>query len=177
MHLTGGQFKGYKIKVPQNARPTLSKVRESIFNMLNQFDFKNNTFLDMFAGSGIMGLEALSRGFNVTQLEINKQAYQLIKENYSKFPLKPNLILCNSLNYKTNDKFEIIYIDPPWIENYEKIIIKANSILEDNGIIIIEYDKHNSTNTQEIIEKNKLSLKVFKSKQYGRCLIDILIKN
>ena len=62
MYLTGGQFKGSKIEIPKSAKPTLSKVRESVFNMLVSYANYGDKFLDMFAGSAIMGLEALSRG-------------------------------------------------------------------------------------------------------------------
>lgn len=66
MIITAGKFKGQKVQAPDEniTRPTLSKVRMSIFNTLQaMIDFDNNSFLDMYAGSGIMGLEALSRGF------------------------------------------------------------------------------------------------------------------
>ena len=59
MYLTAGQYKGTKIDVPNSVKPTLSKVRESIFNMLLQFELEDNSFLDMFCGSGIMGMEAV----------------------------------------------------------------------------------------------------------------------
>ena len=80
MNLTGGQFKGIKIDIPNNARPTLSKVRQSIFNMLNQFEFENKSFLDMFSGSGLMSLEAISRGYNVLSIEINPKNVEIIKK-------------------------------------------------------------------------------------------------
>ena len=104
MNLTGGQFKGQKIEVPKNVKPTLSKVRESVFNILYQFEFENNTFLDMFAGSAIMGLEAISRGYKVKELEMNPKTAKIIKSNYQKLNLEPNLTICNSLNYKTDEK-------------------------------------------------------------------------
>ena len=67
MNITGGKYKGQKIKAPDEniTRPTLSKVRMSVFNTLQaMMDFEGASFLDMFAGSGIMGLEAISRGFS-----------------------------------------------------------------------------------------------------------------
>ena len=67
MIITAGKFKGQKVQVPDEniTRPTLSKVRMSIFNTLQaMLDFEGSSFLDMYAGSGIMGLEALSRGFS-----------------------------------------------------------------------------------------------------------------
>ena len=69
MYLTAGQFKGQKIEVPSNVQPTLSKVRESVFNILLQYELGEMKFLNMFSGSGLMGLEAISRGYKVKELE------------------------------------------------------------------------------------------------------------
>ena len=167
MYLTGGQFKGYKVETPKSARPTLSKVRESIFNMLDNLEH-GQTFLDMFAGSAIMGLEALSRGYIVKELEIDKKTAEIIKKNYEKTKIKPDLTIIDALKYKER-KFNIIYIDPPWSNNYKPIILKALELLEDYGLIIIEHD-----NT---IDFGEFPLLELKSKKYGRCLINILRKN
>lgn len=174
MNLTGGQFKGIRLEIPPNTRPTLSKVRQSVFNMLCQFDFQNKTFLDMFSGSGIMGLEALSRGYKVLALEINSKNLQIIKKNYEKVKIKPNLILKNALSYKTDSKFEIIYLDPPWSLDYTPIIKKASTLLDNKGIIVVEHDNERQIDTQDIIKKNNLNLEIIKQKKYGRSLIDIL---
>ena len=174
MYLTGGQYKGRKISVPDNTKPTLSKVRESIFNILTQYELNGNNFLDMFAGSSIMGLEALSRGYKVKELELNKKTAQIIKKNYENLNLKADITVCNSLNYITNEKYDIIYIDPPWDSDYSLIIKKACDLINEKGIIIIEHDKMRDINILEIIEAQKLSLNIIKSKKYGRCLIDFL---
>ncbi len=168
MYLTGGQFKGHKIESSKNARPTLSKNRESIFNILIQFESKE-TFLDMFAGSAIMGLEALSRGYKVKELEINPKCAQIIKKNYEKLHLKPDLTICNSLNYK-GEKFDIVYLDPPWEMDYEPIIKKAIELTNQNGLIIVEHDS--KTDISAIIAKENLN--ILKSKKYGRCCIDFI---
>lgn len=173
MYLTGGQYKGHKINIPKDARPTLSKVRESIFNILFQYETKNNKFLDMFGGSGIMGLEAISRGFDVKVLEINPKNAKTIKENYKKLKLNADIVICDSLKYK-NEQFSVIYIDPPWDYDYNKIIIKAFELLDADGLIVIEHDTNISLDLNDIISQNALDLQIIKSKKYGRCLIDIL---
>ena len=63
MYVTGGQYKGRKVLIPESAKPTLSKVRESTFNILGSYFIKNEglIFLDLYSGSGIMSLEAISR--------------------------------------------------------------------------------------------------------------------
>ncbi len=85
MIITAGKFKGRKVTAPDEniTRPTLSKVRMSVFNTLQSLiEFQGSSFLDMYAGSGIMGLEALSRGFTkVTAIEKNPKAVNIIKSN------------------------------------------------------------------------------------------------
>ena len=163
MYLTAGQYKGVKIEVPKSAKPTLSKVRESIFNILVQYDI-GNRFLDMFAGSAIMGLEALSRGYIVKELEINRSTAQIIKKNYLKVGVNPDLSVCDALKFKDGE-FDIIYIDPPWNLDYLPILIHARRLLSKNGIIIVEHDK----------TINYSDFDVIKEKKYGRCCIDFIV--
>ena len=177
MYLTGGQYKGRKIEVPDTAKPTLSKVRESVFNMLQGFEFKYKTFIDMCSGSGIMGLEALSRGYIVTALEINPKAYKTIQNTYSKIGLKGDIINCDCLKYKSEKHYEIIYLDPVWADNYDKFILKAYELAEELGIIILEYDDKKPVEVENIIKSNNLNLKIVKAKKYGRCRICFLQKN
>lgn len=130
MNITAGIYKGQKITAPDEniTRPTLSKVRMSVFNTLQaMMDFENSSFLDMYSGSGIMGLEALSRGFSrVVSIEKNKKVYSVIKSNFKKFE-KDNdlkLILGDSLKVcsRLNEKFDVVYIDPPYFSGiYEKV--------------------------------------------------------
>ena len=85
MQITGGCLKSRKIVSPKgaNVRPTLSQIRESIFSTLySLMEFEEKNFLDAFAGSGIMGFEAASRGFkNVTFIEKDKKTFYQIKSN------------------------------------------------------------------------------------------------
>ena len=96
MNITGGIYKSQKITAPDEniTRPTLSKVRMSVFNTLQcLIDFEDASFLDMYAGSGIMGLEALSRGFSrVVSIEKNKKVYNVIKSNFKKYESENDLI-------------------------------------------------------------------------------------
>ena len=173
MYLTGGQFKGHKIEVPKSAKPTLSKVRESVFNMLLQYDLEDNKFLDMFAGSAIMGLEAISRGYQVKEIEIDKKTIVTIKNNYSKIKQAPDIFIGDCLKFK-GEKFDIIYIDPPWQNDYSPIIKKAYELLNKNGIIIVEHDNQMDLDLKQIVKSLDIPLSIVKSKKYGRCLIDIL---
>lgn len=174
MYLTGGQYKGRKIEVAKTVKPTLSKVRQGVFNMLNQFEFENNTFLDMFAGSGLMGLEAISRGYSVKEIELNKNNANVIKKNYKNLNLEADITITNALNYKDNKRYDIIYIDPPWDMDYQNIIQKAEELLSENGVIFVEYDEQRKIDIQNILNNINSCLKIIKAKKYGRCLISVL---
>lgn len=148
MIITSGIYKGSKVKIPDEkiVRPTLSKIRESIFNTLfSIIDFEGKSFLDLFAGSGIMGLEALSRGFDrVLAIEKNAKVARVLKENYENIKLAPNLVIGDSLKIlpKLSEKFDVIYIDPPYHSGiYEECLrkISENSLLNPEGIVILEH--------------------------------------
>lgn len=144
MIITAGKYKGQKITAPDEniTRPTLSKVRMSVFNTLHSMiDFDDKSFLDMFAGSGIMGLEAISRGFEyAAAIEKNPKAAAIIKNNFKKFDTAPELFVGDSLKIcaKFDRKFDVIYIDPPYFaEIYEKSLEAIKNIASD--IIILEH--------------------------------------
>ena len=127
----------------------------------------------MFSGSGIMALEALSRGYIVKAIEINPISAKTIKKNLEKLNSKAEIIICDALKFK-NEKFNIIYLDPPWNDNYTPIIKKAYELLDKKGIIIVEHDSLKNIDIENIIKIEKLNLKIIKSKKYGRCLLDFL---
>ena len=142
MIITAGKFKGQKINVPDESitRPTLSKVRMSVFNTLQaMIDFENSTFLDMYAGSGIMGLEALSRGFSkATAIEKNPKAANIIKNN----------LLTDFDNFWTFDilKNEFEAMDPYQVYEYVDYE-EANK-----SIIFLNSNQMNRLTNQEIID-------------------------
>ena len=159
MQITGGIYKGRKVIAPDEniTRPTLSKVRMGVFNTLFSLigDFEGKSFLDLFGGSGIMGLEALSRGFErVKVFEKNTKVAQILKKNYETLGLKPDLKIGDSLKLlKQNlDDFDVIYIDPPYKSGiYEEII----SMIDRDALIIAEHSEDIApTNVTLIKEKN-----------------------
>ncbi len=144
MNITAGKFKGQKVSAPDESitRPTLSKVRMGIFNTLQaMINFDESSFLDMFSGSGIMALEALSRGFKkVTAVEKHPRAAAVIKNNFRKFQNPPRLFTGDSLKLvpKMNEKFDIIYIDPPYFSGvYEQSLAAVKNTA--SGIVILEH--------------------------------------
>ncbi len=169
MIITAGKYKGQKIAVPDEniTRPTLSKVRMSVFNTLQALiEFDGKSFLDMFAGSGIMGLEALSRGFcDVVAIEKHPKAANIIKSNFKKFTPAPELITGDSLKLtsKIKTKFDVIYIDPPYYSGvYEQSLAAVKEL--SNGIVILEH----------VTDVNFAGFKLLKQKKYGDKFITFL---
>lgn len=171
MNITGGKFNGRVIKAPDAtlARPTLSKVRMAVFNTLYSFleGFDKKSFLDVYSGSGIMGLEALSRGFErVIGIEKNRKVLEIVKSNYKTLGLSPNLILGDSLKVLKrfeNEFFDVIYIDPPYLSGiYEKTF----ELLPDFLIGVIEH-------TEPI---NVSRFKILQTKNYGGKIITYVTK-
>lgn len=162
MNITGGKFNGRVIKAPDAnlARPTLSKIRMAVFNTLySQLgSFEGKTFLDVYSGSGIMGLEAISRGFEkAVGIEKNKTVLEIVKNNYKTLGIESNLILGDSLKVLKRfeeQRFDIIYIDPPYLSGiYEKTL----SLLPDFEIAVVEHSE----------EVDFSGFKIIQSKNYG----------
>ena len=174
MIITAGIYKGRKLAAPSSSitRPTLSKVRMGVFNSLYSIlgDFSGKTFLDLFGGSGIMGLEALSRGFeSVDVYEINRSAAEIIKKNYGLLGIKPNLTVGDSLKLldKTDKIYDVIYVDPPYESGiYEEILPKLGGKSAQRGKYII------AEHTKPINQEN---YKLLKQKNYGGKLVSILV--
>lgn len=185
MRIISGKARGAKINTIDEVttRPTLDRVRESLFNIIQNY-VSNTYVLDIFAGSGALGIEALSRGAKQAVFcDINKDAVKIINENLMKTRLKENAIVYN-MNYKKmieklskNDfKFDIVFVDPPYKENLAvnsvKLIIQ-NNLLNENGIIIIETDEK-ERDLKELQELNKidnenlLKIKIIDERKYGR---------
>jgi len=170
MIITAGKYKGRKIETPDDkiTRPTLSKTRMGVFNTLYSLigDFNNKTFLDLFGGSGIIGLEAISRGFlKVKVFELNKHAARIIKQNYHSLGLIPDLTIGDSLKLLKNckEEYDVIYIDPPYkCGLYEQILAYSNG-----GIIVVE--------SSENIDFT--GFKLLKQKKYGNSTISYLQKD
>ena len=169
MIITAGKFKGQKVSAPDESitRPTLSKVRMSVFNTLQVLvDFNGSSFFDMFAGSGIMGLEAASRGFSkVVAVEKHPKAAQVVKGNLKKIFPSAQLIIGDSLKIssKLNEKFDVIYIDPPYFFGvYEQSLTAVKNIA--GNVVVLEH----------VTDVDFCGFEVIKQKKYGDKLITYL---
>ena len=109
-----------------------------------------------------MGLEAISRGYSSVELEISPKTGAIIKNNYKNLKLTPNLIICDCLKYQTDEKYDVIYADPPWDMDYKPIILKASKLLADNGVIILPKSFRNKFQNLEEIRLKGYEIEGFK---------------
>ena len=173
MRIIGGRLKGRKIKSlsPKRGtpllRPTTDRVKESVFAILDQY-IEGTLFLDLFAGTGNVGIEALSRGARkVYFVESNKKLCNLIKENLKSFGIEPSRyeVLCMDyikalkLLKRRNVIFDFIYADPPYEkEYYTRIVnlVKNLNLLDKDGILMLEEPKRKPfipENSKWIVER------------------------
>lgn len=153
MRIIAGKYRHRLISWPtdKNTRPTKDRIREALFSILGES--YNKSFLDLYSGSGGVGLEALSRGYVVHLNDKSNASIKCIKSNISNLHLdefdKYTLTQEDDLSLlqafiKEEKKFDIIFLDPPYkYENVLNIIkyIKENGIISNNGTIILESDQ------------------------------------
>lgn len=144
MRVITGSARGRKLKTPENydIRPTTDNVKESIFNII-QFDIEGRRVLDLFAGTGQLGIECLSRGSaEAVFVDKDKEAIRIIKDNLKTCGMKATVMQEDSISFLNHcGKFDIIFVDPPYDSNlYESAlkIINLVDILSEGGIIICE---------------------------------------
>lgn len=174
MRVISGKYKGRIIKGYDinGTRPTQDRVKESLFSMIQNY-LRDSICLDLFAGSGNLGIESLSNNASFCYfVDNNKIAINIINENLEticKAEKKLAKVLkCDykeALQYFKNNKisFDIIFLDPPYKTSYITDIltyINQNNLLNENGLIIVEYELENFNTEYDSIVK-------FKCKKYG----------
>ena len=180
MRIISGTARGTKLYTLEGktTRPTLDRVKESLFNII-QNEIPNSIFIDIFSGSGAIGLEAASRGAKkVILCDKSKEAVNIIKKNIEKTHLKEKIELYN-LDYETllktkvKEQADIIYIDPPYESNFavEAIkIILQRKITNNNSTIIIETDEEEKI----LRELEKIDVEITDKRKYGRAILIFL---
>lgn len=174
--LKGRNLKGDKIK---GTRPTMDKIKQSLFAMI-QNDVNDAICLDLFSGSGSLGIEAISNGASFTYfVDKNRIAYETTKDNIKTFKIedKTKVMLddyMKALNYfkDNNIKFNLIFLDPPYNDNLINNIlyfINENDLLYSNGQVICEF-------STECLENQYGNLTLLKERQYGDKKIKIYVK-
>jgi len=165
--LKGRNIKGYDI---DGTRPTMDRVKESVFAII-QNELKNSVCLDLFCGSGNLGIEAISNGSKLCYfVDNNIKAIRVVEDNLKNLNIKDNAKVLNfdykkSLKYfnENNIKFDLIFVDPPYdfhvIEKIIKYVDELN-LLNDNGLLILEFEK-------EKLEEKYNNLVLIKEKKYS----------
>ena len=144
MRVITGSARGRKLKTPENydIRPTADSVKEAVFNIL-QFDIEGRRVLDLFAGTGQLGIEALSRGAaEAVFVDESRESVRIVKENLKTCGLSAPVFHTNALDFlRSCGKFDLIFVDPPYDAGlYAPVLERINAIdiLSDGGIIICE---------------------------------------
>lgn len=170
MRIISGKYRGRVLKGfdIEGTRPTMDRVKESLFAMI-QDQVKESICLDLFAGSGNLGIEALSNGAKECYfVDHNKFATKTMKENMTTLKLEHDdhiltMDYMDALHYfeRQQIQFDIVFLDPPYGMNVISPILSYiidHHLLTDKGIIICEYEKEEPTNNQ---------LTLWKERKYG----------
>ena len=176
MRVISGVARGTKLNSidSTDTRPTLDRVKEALFNIIQNI-IDDSIVLDLFAGSGAIGIECISRGAKKSLLcEKSHEAVKMIRQNIEKtrFTDKSEILQQDYKkalkNYSVrNIKFDIVFLDPPYksdiaVDAVQDII--ELGLLEKNGVIIIETDEKE----RELKELEKLQVEVYDLRKYGR---------
>lgn len=176
--ITAGIAKGTHLLVPDGiTRPVTDRIKVSLFDTLDPV-IKNSHVLDLYAGSGAIGLEALSRGaVKATFVESDFKAVELIKRNAERARLKENVDVfhCSIETFfaQNSKKFNLIFLDPPFPLSGEaklSAVKQASDLLKEDGIIIFRFQKQEKY-PEEIKEAGK-TIKLLLSKRYGISVIN-----
>lgn len=167
LRIIGGEWRGRKLRFPDapNLRPTPDRVRETIFNWLAPM-IQGARCLDLFAGSGALGLEALSRGAaHTTFVDSHKKASQALKEHLTLLNAsdKADVVQTDSVKFLKNDSqaYDLVFLDPPYhLDFMGKVVplLEENGWLTDNAMLYLEIEKRQSLpelpeNWQQLKEK------------------------
>jgi 16S rRNA (guanine966-N2)-methyltransferase len=171
MRVITGSAKGCKLSSPEglDVRPTLDRVKESLFSILYPY-LGAIDVLDLFAGSGSLGIETLSRGAtSCTFVEKNKKAYDCVINNLKRTRLfeKANINLCSYEDFfkKNIKKFDLVFLDPPYSLGFEEdVFTKIGEHIKDDSVIVLE--------SEEPL-KNFDGYEVIKNVRYGRVYITL----
>lgn len=183
MRVISGKARGKKLISLEgmNTRPTLDRVKEALFNII-QFDIIDKNILDLFSGSGAIGIEAISRGAkSVTFCDNSIDAIKVIKANIQNTRsteqstvLHKDYLLALKYLADQGKKFDIVYLDPPYKTDFANKaidqIIDLN-LLSKEGIIILETD--DVKKEEEIVNKG---IEIFDKRKYGRAILIFIRK-
>lgn len=173
MRITGGRSKGRVISAPdgQAVRPTASKIRQAFFNILGH-KIVDARFLDLFAGSGIMGIEALSRGAKaLVAVEESRRLTKAIEANLARFGYEAEVIcgdVCKVLPVFDFERFDVVFADPPYQSRLALSVLAGvdrHKLLNQDGILAIEHSR------EMVLAEELSTLIAFGRRLYGQTAI------
>ena len=177
MRVITGTARGRRLKTPENydIRPTTDNVKESVFNII-QFDIEGRRVLDLFAGTGQLGIECLSRGAaEAVFIDENTAAVKIVKENLKTCGFTAAVLQQDALSYLRHcGRFDLVFVDPPYDSGlYESVLETINSvdILSDGGIILCESRREKTLPDMCVPYRKK------KEYNYGRVKLTVYIKD
>ena len=177
MRVISGKVRGLKLDTPKNldVRPTTDRVKESLFNIINPY-IRESNILDLFAGTGSLGIECLSRGAkNCIFVDKSKESIGIVKSNIKKARVENESTILN-IDFKDavkrlsvqKQKFDVIFMDPPYYENMFIDCLKSIdefSLLKEDGLVVVEHD------TNDLFDDNIGRLYKSREKKYGNTTI------
>lgn len=155
-------------------RPTTECVKEALFSMI-QFEIEDKKILDLFAGSGQLGIEALSRGARYCVfVESNRNAKEVLQNNISKcgFDNNSQIVFSDALSYLSRkENFDVVLLDPPYKQGYiEKCMKSLENSLSEDGIVVCE------TSKEEVLPQSFGTLKMDRERFYGKTKLTLYRK-
>lgn len=174
MRVISGKLCGKKLEMLKEdaVRPTTDKVKESIFNVI-QFDVVGASFMDLFAGSGQIGIEALSRGARAaTFVDESRRAIDVVRRNLASTSLleRADVVQKDAISFlrQTRSRFDIAFLDPPYKTGIlQKVLDIAPDVMSERGIIICEHP------AEEILPANIKRFSVSRSYKYGKIMLTL----
>lgn len=177
MRVIAGKAKRLQLKTPKgkDTRPTTDRIKETLFNMI-QDELYDIYFLDLFSGSGGIGIEALSRGAaKACFVEQNKEAAAIIRENltFTHLADQAEVMNCTAMAaismLQGRERFHVVFMDPPYGRGLEKELLKSPAfyqILEDKALIIIEADLDTYLSEGDVHGFSMLKEKIYKTNKH-----------
>lgn len=176
MRIIAGTLRRRQLKAPkgQITRPTTDRVKESLFNMLtSRFDFEQSDVLDLFAGTGSLGFEAISRGAtSVTFVEQNAKVMKCCRGNARQLEVEDTCVFFQTdavsfLRSYKGPPFDVVFADPPYeLEALPRLPDRVMPFVAPHGIFALEHDQSNNYEDHPLLET---------SRAYGRTIVSIFM--
>ena len=172
MRIIAGTARGRRIEAPEgkNTRPTLDRVRENLFNIL-QMNIRDSRVLDLFAGSGALSIEALSRGAErATLVDSDRNASRIQKKNLEAlgFAGRADVMLCDWKQaaaelIRGGRQYDIVFLDPPYrMTDLREVFSTLEKLLSEDGLVVLEHEAKAKVTFGEAFEETD-------RRQWGYC--------